>query len=531
MRRMRIIKSNAIALLEAENQLLEAQKVRCGQQTQKLANFSLAGMKGDAADSLGLRTKAQAAIAEAHLAFFDSLAGANRANMGLIRALPETSPGVLDTAAAEGRLLEARDRIGSLEREMGEALDAAQRTNQASEPFNRGSAGYNAPPVTVIDTNVIRQNYDGLMRAQQIAAQQNQMILDKARDYDQASLRVYQSVETASLWQSIGLCKQYAECTYAPVANMSPVERLDMMRELAGLSEDDWQPQEEEGIVQRIEELGEELAEGLSYETSVSDVHAQASGEVLGMAASGEAAASFLGVSAFVKPYFEDESEYGKKYKSKVGVGVKAGAEAHVLKEHLSGSYGAAKGSADVEVLTGAVSGKVGAWVDRETGKAKAGVEVKAEASALKLSGKAVIGDDDYNVHANVNAKILTASGKLGLTFSKDGIDASVGAEAYLATGEISGGLTFMGIKVDAVGEAKIGGAGAIASLVKDGDMAELDLGIGLFAGVGTKIKVDWSGFPKAWNNAMDNVWQWWDDNANKLYWYLYWGGGGSHRY
>ena len=88
-----------------------------------------------------------------------------------------------------------------------------------------------------------------------------------------------------------------------------------------------------------------------------------------------------------------------------------------------------------------------------------------------------------------------------------------------------------MGIKVDAVGEAKIGGAGAIAELQTNADGMELDLGLGLLLGVGTKVKIDWSGFPAAWDNAMNNVESWWNDNMEQLDRLFSHGGGGSHRF
>jgi hypothetical protein len=58
-----------------------------------------------------------------------------------------------------------------------------------------------------------------------------------------------------------------------------------------------------------------------------------------------------------------------------------------------------------------------------------------------------------------------------------------------------------------------------------------IDLNGGLGVGLGTKIKVDWSGFPAAWDKAMDNLDAWWNKSASDLYWALHPGGGGSHRF
>ena len=530
---MRIIKSQAMAVLDAENKLLDAQKTRCVQQAQNLENLSLAGLKGDAAESLGLRTKAQAAILNEHLAFYDSLAGANRANLGLVRALPETSPGVLDTVAAQDRLLEAKERLGSLEQEMTTAMSKAEEANKsARNAMGIPAPGYNAPPEIRVDTYTIRQNYESLMRVQQIAAHENQEILEKAQQYEQASQRLYQSVEATHLWKSIGLCNHYANGRIAEAASLSDSERSALLLAVAGLSEEAVRAQKKAGVVADVEALVADIADdGIEGAWSAQDVYAEASADVLGMAATGEVSASFLGISGSVKPYGKAKTETGDETETTISVGVSAEADAYVLKEKVSGSWGAAHGSAEVSLLTGAVCGEVGASFDPTTGEFKAGFKAEAEGSVLEVEGNARIGEDDYNVHAHVDGKVLTASAKANLTISNEGIEAKAGAEAYVFTGEAVGGFTFMGITVDAVGEAKIGGAGAMAQLQTDANGMELDLGLGLLLGVGTKVKIDWSGFPAAWDNAMNNVESWWNDNMEQLDRLFSHGGGGSHRF
>lgn len=583
---MRIVKSYAINTLERENALLEAQKSRCQQQARKLEELSMAGLKGDAAESIGLRTRAQAVILSGHLAFYDSLANANRTNMRMIRALPETSPGVLDTAVATDRMMEAEGRLGSLDRAMGEAMSAAERTNHASEPFNRGSAGYNAPPVTVVDTNAIRQSYEAMMRTQQVAVNENKAIIAKADAYNSESLGVYQAVDAASLKKSMGTCDQYANGQFLLAAHLSPEERMEALGELAAYAEAERllaeldahktkAPAEgdeliegdvpTEGDVQvtydgqtkttaptaddvlirnaeatkAVDELGEgaeELAEAfaeaeLHGEASLQDAHLEASGEVLGMAACGEVAMSFLGASGSVSAYGKAKGEHGEENEHEVSVGVSAEGEAHVFTEKVSGSWGAATGSAEAKVLSGAVTGEIGASFDPTTGEFKVGAKAEVEGSVLDVHGDVRVGEDDYNVHASVEGKVLTGSAGVGLTFTNDGFDATAGAEAYLATGEAVGGFTFMGITVDAIGEVKVGGAGVKVGAQKEKESFVIDLNGGLGVGLGTKIKVDWSGFPAAWDKAMDNLDAWWNKSASDLYWALHPGGGGSHRF
>jgi hypothetical protein len=76
-----------------------------------------------------------------------------------------------------------------------------------------------------------------------------------------------------------------------------------------------------------------------------------------------------------------------------------------------------------------------------------------------------------------------------------------------------------------------VGGAGVKVGAQKEKESFVIDLNGGLGVGLGTKIKVDWSGFPAAWDKAMDNLDAWWNKSASDLYWALHPGGGGSHRF
>lgn len=134
--------------------------------------------------------------------------------------------------------------------------------------------------------------------------------------------------------------------------------------------------------------------------------------------------------------------------------------------------------------------------------------KLKVEAVAAKGSIEDRIGTEDYNYHTKASGSVGVASAEatagIGRITYKDangtehtawGAQGKVGAEAYLAEGKVSGGFTIMGIKIDAGVSGKLGGAGASAGgqVTTSGVSGKLDLGLG--AGLGVDISVDWSGF------------------------------------
>ena len=190
-----------------------------------------------------------------------------------------------------------------------------------------------------------------------------------------------------------------------------------------------------------------------------------------------------------------------------------------ISKGKISGELYAAKGSAEGNI--GALSGSVEGSVGKVEGKGQIGAtlykdgkftphlgaEAKAEASALSGEAKTQLGSDQYNVHAKAEGQVLTAEAKAGVNagvFTSDdettkfGLQAKAGAEAYVASGKVSGGFSFMGIKIDASVDGHVGaGASAGGEIASTGIEIDLDAALGL--GLGLDIKIDWSNFKFGW--------------------------------
>lgn len=137
-----------------------------------------------------------------------------------------------------------------------------------------------------------------------------------------------------------------------------------------------------------------------------------------------------------------------------------------------------------------------------------AGAEVGASATALEGSAKYTRGTEDTNVHVGANGKLLTASADasagIGMITTKNndgtesttlGVKAEAGAEAYVASGQVSGGLTIFGIDIDVSAKGHLGGAGASAGGSVTANGVRGEVGIGLLAGLGLEVSIDWSDF------------------------------------
>lgn len=185
-------------------------------------------------------------------------------------------------------------------------------------------------------------------------------------------------------------------------------------------------------------------------------------------------------------------------------------AEGHFAKGKLKGNIGLLGGDVSGTVGTVVASGKIGATLYKD-GKFSPALEakLKAEAIAAKGSAEAKIGTDEINGHIKGSGTLLgaeaEASGSVGKITYKDettgqtktelGAKGKVGAEAYLAQGKVSGGLTILGIKIDAGVTGKAGGAGVSAEgkITTGGVSGKIGAGLGL--GVGVEISIDWSDF------------------------------------
>lgn len=253
-------------------------------------------------------------------------------------------------------------------------------------------------------------------------------------------------------------------------------------------------------------------------ETSVSWLSGKyaGSGKVLGADSQGEVSGELFGASHTTK------WSTGAKWKEKNGkmaldslalLTAKIAGEAHVAKGSAKGNIGYLFGKAEGTVGKFAAEGSVSASLIKD-GKFSPQISAKGELSAVGVEGSAEggFGTENNNVHVDANGKVGVAkvSGEVaaGTVYVKNadgteskryGVKGEVGAEAYVAEGKISGGITILGVKIDAGIGGKFGGAGAKAggSVTNGGVSGSASLGFG--AGLEVDFSVDWSGFKWKW--------------------------------
>lgn len=225
-----------------------------------------------------------------------------------------------------------------------------------------------------------------------------------------------------------------------------------------------------------------------------------ASGEFLGIAASGAVGGELLGAEASLKPELVWDVDKGDIYG-----GVKGEAEFYGARGYAEGDFGLLHGEAEIKAGTVATEGELGASLFRD-GRFDPSLRAKAEARASAISGEieSRLGTEDTNVHAEAKGDLMTAHAEVSAYAGKDGLGLKAEAGAYAAEGEISGGFNFMGLKVDVGLEGKAGGAGAEIGFGAHDGVVEGSLGIGLGLGAGVNFKIDASGVPKAIEN-------WWN--------------------
>ena len=225
-------------------------------------------------------------------------------------------------------------------------------------------------------------------------------------------------------------------------------------------------------------------------------------GDFLGVSASGAVSGELLGGEVSLKPEAAFDLSKGNAY-----VGVKGKAAGHVAKGKAEGDWGLLHGEGEAAVISGAVEGELAASLFRD-GRLDPSLKAAASAKASVLSGKseARFGEEGNNVHVGAKGDVLTAHAGAEASFGKDGFGAKVEAGAYAAEGEVSGGIEFMGVKVDLIAKGKAGGAGIEAGFGASKGVIEGNLGAGLGLGAGVGFKVDFSGVPKAFGNWWDNL-------------------------
>lgn len=235
-------------------------------------------------------------------------------------------------------------------------------------------------------------------------------------------------------------------------------------------------------------------------------------GKIIGFRSSGEVKGDVLGGS------WNTKLKTGVKYKDGKLDSVSLFAasvvgEAHLTQGSLKGNIGLLRGQ--IKGSVGKISGKgeIGATLYKD-GKFSPQLGAGAEASIVgaEAEGEVGIGTDNTNVHVGASGKAGIAKVKAEVGIGKVshekpngqkvegyGIKGEAGAEAYAAEGKVSGGVTILGIKIDAGLTGKAGGAGIKAggAVTTGGIQGSIGAGFGL--GVGLDISIDWSGFKWGW--------------------------------
>lgn len=182
-------------------------------------------------------------------------------------------------------------------------------------------------------------------------------------------------------------------------------------------------------------------------------------------------------------------------------------AELTVGKIEAKNQIGILETDTEIDVLTGAATGKVYGALFDDNGVFAPGVGIAGEIGGSILAGKHEVqmGSDDVNAHVAASGDLVTGElkGKVQIGRVKTengsyttGVDIGGEAGAYLAKGEVKGGFELFGIEIDASLEGKLG-FGANASAKATSDNAEVGIGASLLGGAGVKLKVDWSGLKK----------------------------------
>lgn len=441
------------------------------------------------------RVRMHAAIARAHLAFYRSLADADRQNMALVQALPTTSSGVLDTSVAQDRINRAQQQIGQLGTNMEQALSSASYLNWLADQEDNDD-------YVPISLWAIRSRYQSLISSQQCVVNLNEQIIQRANEYDAASRSLYASVSVDTLQCALNNASSYL--SGGGWGSTAWVERLNFEGSLRSSSST------QQTVLERF------LAGDLATIGAVATGSVSGSTQVVGIPLSASAIGSLLGGSASLEPYGTGNQKLAGD-KSSLGVGVKGSAEAYAGKASLSGTFGRAKASLDVAALTGSAEGKLGGSLFTD-GQFAPSFAAKGEAKGSVLEETKSLELDGGIISQRVKAKgsALTASAEAGVSAGLDGIEGKVGAEAYVVKGEVTSGISVLGVRFDMAVEGKAGGAGANVGAKLEPTALEGALGLGLGLGLSAKVKVDWS---EAINGLARNDWSlaaWWDELLKK---------------
>lgn len=492
---MRIVIGQASSLLQTEISQLEGQCDKCMRQINKLGSWRLEGMSGASITAEEQRVRMNAAVVRAQLSFYQSLANADRQNLSLVQTLPTTSPGVLDTAVAQGRADRARLMMHVFDTHMNEALGTARTLNARAEEEEWED-------YTPISLGAIRARYQSLISGQQMVVRMNESVLEAASRYDASSRAIYASVQMDLLQQARRSMGSYLEngswgsTTWATKAWLVGAVR----------SEAHVKP----GLLQRF------LAGDLGAKGAVASGTIAGATTIAGIGVSSSVVGEVLGGEISLKPYGSGGKKLGKDA-STIGVGVVANAEGHAASAVAAASLGGIAAQADFRAFGASADAKLGASLI-DGGIIDPSIAAKAEATGSVLEGSASVKSGLGPVEQTLMAKgsVLTASAQGGASLGLDGLEAKVGAEAYVAKGEVSRSLSLFGVKFGLTVEGSAGGAGGNAGGKVGLESIEGEIGLGLGLGLGAKVKVDWSEAAKGLTREAMLFELWWEDTFNK---------------
>jgi len=495
---MRIVKERAAAVLRNEGTKLAQQMSRCEKQVNKLSGMSFGGLLGKSVTAAEQNVRMRSAIATAHLTFYRSLLQADRTNAQLVAALPTTSGGVLDTVVAQNRAQQARGAMKTLEAIKEQALEQARRTNEALV----ASADPYAMPVNI---ESLRESYDSLIQAKKVVAELNEDILKRAAQYEQDAAGAYRGVEASYIASAVASSNEYLRT--GGWGSVAWVNQMELGLRLAARERERASEQR-----RQLEQFNRFLAGDMCVEGTAVAQSAETVFDLYGVPVMAGAEGTLFGAEGAIAPQGEPSLDPAADEFSLAG-GVEGSLEGYAAQGSASldaGEYVHAEGEA--QLWTMSVAGTLGASLYEE-GVFNPSLNAGYEAGITGLSHQESVrvGSEDFNVHAQASAEVLNAESSAEVLFGTDGIGVSVGDEAYVAEGTIGRGITFMGVSLDVSLTGKIGGAGARAGAKITREYAQGQIGLGLGAGLGFTVRVDWSGASSAAQRSWEAAQSWWN--------------------
>lgn len=481
---MRIVKQQACAVLRSEVEQLTTQCQRCQAQVDKFSSLSLGGLSGKSVAAAQERMRMQSSVASAHLTFFRELAQADRRNMQLVSALPTTSAGVLDTREAQRRIERARESIATLQGQLNESLERARAANALAASCAAGGES-----VSFIDLSGIESVYFALIQAQRDIIARNEHILVRASQYEREAASAYQAVDTSYVVAATDSAHAYLEggtwgsTTWVAGLALHVADRV---------ANDDQVNAAEPSLASKF------MAGDLSVTASVASGSVAPAPMAMGLPGFISAQGALFSITAFAKPYGK-EKRSDEKDKDSASYGVEVGVKGNVAEGKLSHDCGLLHTTLSGSVLGVSATGSLGVSTLSD-GEHDLGAEAKLKGTASALTGEAStrLGTDAFAIHTKSKGELGTASAEAGVHIGGDGFEAALGSEAYVAKGEVATGITLMGVSVSLTKEGSFGGKGVAAEARLDSTGMEGRLGAGLGFGAGVRVKVDWSGLPKA---------------------------------